>query len=108
MKGLALTQIRGITGDQRRDRNLEDLRKCEQRAQGGIGRATRPGNPLFILLVGVARETRSVRDIFLTEPRAISRRTERGSEALGVRLPLRFDVVVPSGHLPSVVTGCAA
>lgn len=99
------SKVGGTVRDQFCQRSLEHLREREHRSKRRVCRIPRPRLTLFVLLIRVPREARSVCHIFLTQPGTLPRRTERGREALGVRAPLRFNLIVPSGHLPSVATG---
>lgn len=103
-RDLAASEIRGAVRNQINQGNAEHLRKREHRAQRRIRRISRARLSLFILLIGVPRKARPIGDIFLAQPGTLACGTERGREALGVRAPLRFNLIVPSGHLPSVST----
>jgi len=99
------SKVGGTVWDQFGQRSLEHLREREHRSKRRVRRVPRTRLSFFVLLIRVPRKARPIGDIFLAQPGTLACGTERGREALGVRAPLRFNLIVPSGHLPSVSTG---
>ena len=90
--GLPGGEIGNLRGDELGEFDLEYLSECQEGANRGVRGFTRAREPTFVLLVGVAAQLCSIRNLLLAEPFCEPRTLQLLPEAAGECFPLRVGV----------------